>query len=564
MARLMGRWSRIWLLIVVAVTPVPGWAFEESVHDLLATYAFFDRDRWNRERIEPAPREAPEEFRQCLYGRILGMNDDELVGRFRARFPTFDNFDRWGFKEFLGVSPAAEVWGVDRFHNTRMRRLELMAEAARHPIADQRDRERFAYDTGRRVLNDARGVALPYDPATVHGWALTGLASQRAAHWALPRDQVYSSDSNVLRSEPWRFAAPEGLHSFAASRACSYTEMSVLAALWGGEGAEYLSLLYAGHAHHYLADAADQLHTVQMGTLAMWSEARAQARLEKLRTLGGLLGDRVGFERLWQAIVRNHRVFAEQLWAQELELESDIRRAGGRPHDPAVAAALEGVGLDDTELLAGLERGDNFCWELCEALAQVGARESAALFDAVYAFSVRDIHRGTFGFNDANAPSGSDDPGDFVREGAEADAARARFKELNGRAMQRAGTALRVWMAERDRVLKLPTMPSEGDLEELGSRERAELVAAAQERVDGSRAAQVDAALARWVKERLDELDSAERRRAAWMPPDDSEPELLVGYPIGAAILIALVLGLYVGGARLGSERRRPRRELRF
>ena len=559
------RWNRtrvsasLLAFVLAALSTLPASAFEQGIRSLVYDYVFPERSAWLRERVTPLPRGGSDSFRNWLYEQSVGLKDEDLVERFRGRYPTVEVFDRWAFKEFLGLDPKSESWGIDRVHDNRVRRGELLDEALSHPELDGRNRDRFAHDTGRRVLHDGLGAPLPADPATVRGWALQGWESGFAAEFALPSGIELSDSPQVLESEAWRYSKVPEVRSFCAERAQTFTDLSLLSVVWGQDGAEYLSLLYGGHAQYYLVSAGDPLSNIHFGIAEFRNLARRQSFAESLRSIGGLLQLRLGEEVLADQIADNHRILGRQLWAIRVLREEEVRRAGGRPRDERVAAALDALSEDSVELTP--VSGPFFASSLVESLAEKGATEAPELLASILDLSVRDIRRGAFVYR---TEDDAKDPTDFVSSGPDVEAALTVFNELNTRAMRRTGTALRSWMKKRDRVVgqlqQKPEVISVPDAPGLDGQEEKPLVAPT---VDHA-AKTLDRHLTRLVRARLDELDGAEVRRAAWIPQPIPELSVRWGYPLGLLALILLVIVLLYSNARWGSQQRRPKRGLRF
>src|SRR5262249_13923755 len=149
-----------------------------------------------------------------------------------------------------------------------------------------RNQSRFRHDAQRRVLLDRFGRPLPEDPATLEMGERTGLSSQAHAHYQLPH-LTFSSDPEVLKRDPRRFAIPPTVHTFGAEVADSYTVLSIVASRL--PRGDRLSLLFAGAAAHHLEDIANQIHTVQVGIYDFFVDAKLQSFKEELLSLGGYL-----------------------------------------------------------------------------------------------------------------------------------------------------------------------------------------------------------------------------------------------------------------------------------
>ncbi|HBP21939.1 MAG TPA: hypothetical protein DEA08_29660, partial [Planctomycetes bacterium] len=146
-------------------------------------------------------------------------------------------------------------------------------EGSVDPDLDLRNQNRL-FVRGGEVVLDPFGRAVPYDPNTVSFGSLTGIASQYDAHGAMPRGvEVKDSVWQALR-DPRLFARPPRQLGSAPEFTESYTQLALIAGLWGGPGAEWLQHTFAGHALHGIEDVGNQIHTTQIGTWKFWWDAK--------------------------------------------------------------------------------------------------------------------------------------------------------------------------------------------------------------------------------------------------------------------------------------------------
>src|SRR5262249_14097626 len=185
--------------------------------------------------------------------------DPDVRRRFLARWPT--EWDDWAFKDFLGLTPEAKVIGIDVLPAPAARVRDAIVPAASQPDQDRRNQSRFAHDKDRTVRKDAWDRPLPADPAQLDMGPLTGLASQAYAHYGLPK-VTFSDDPAILKEDPRRWAYPPTARGFAPAFAQMFTDLALVAAARGGER-DPLAWLFLGHAHHYLEDVCNQIHTLQ-------------------------------------------------------------------------------------------------------------------------------------------------------------------------------------------------------------------------------------------------------------------------------------------------------------
>jgi hypothetical protein len=468
------------LLAAGLLSAGPASAYEERVHQLIGERAL-PRDL-PRDLVRPAPADV-DELRAAAWRAGAAHPDPAVRARFLALYPSERGFDAWAWKEFLGLTPEARVTGIDVLPDRGGDARTVAAISSRDPDDDERNVERFAHDAARNVRRDAAGRPLPFDPAQLHMGALTGLSSQAHAHYGLPR-LAFSDAPEVLKTEPRRWAWPPDAQAFAAEYAQLHTDVALAAALSGTPGGRALSWIWAGAAHHYVEDVANQIHTLQ-AVYPFFRDAKIESWKENVRSLWGYLRPRPGFEEIGLGIIKNHHLFLEDLWGARV-----TDAVAGRPVADGVLAGLAALDAGDPEEEAALDAlrldpAGPFARVITERLIDVSSLEGAEVY-----LVARDIARPRLSRAGHVYAAGT---ADAELKDAPDPARLARFYELEARGFARAASAIR-------RHVRL--------LEEGRAR---------GERSPAEREALRDAVLARLVASRVHARDAAEARLAAWL-----------------------------------------------
>jgi hypothetical protein len=506
------------LLVGVGLPRAEG--YEERIHSLLeeralpgevvaATYA-------------PATLEDADALRRAVWRAGAQHPDASVRQAFLRRYPAEESFDRWAWKELLGFAPEADVYGIDRLppmpaeHGTVG---ALMAAGAAHPDLDRRNQERFAHDAARHVRLDPWGAPLPFDPAQLDMGPLRGTPSQAYAHYGLPKGER-SDSTDVLKKEPWRWAYPPTARAFAPDYAQELTDLALCAATSGTSGGPALGWLYLAQAHHYVADVANQIHTLQ-AIYGFFVDAKIESYKQELWSLGGVLRSRPDFVTIGIGIIKNHHLLAENLWAKR------VFEAIGGAQLPAVSAGIDRITTGDDALAAALAArklgpDGSFGQAITEEVIEASCREGGAVYEVIRDLAISDLSR-VGGDYDMGK-----DPDRYLRAGVDAEKL-GRFYALEAAGFARAGLALRTHVALY----------------------RAALASGARETVF-ARSAE------RLVATRMAARTEAEARAAAYQPKPPAHETINWVVPSGALVGLAL----FVGGAAWYVARVRRRRAL--
>ncbi len=329
-------------------------------------------------------------FLRWLHGQVASAGTPDAA-EFRRRWPDAAGFDAFEAKGFLDLTrdPGVRVAGVDFLPcDDDGTALGLLATESVRPDDDGRNLWRLAVGPDRRPL----AGPIPEDPIALDLGGLDGLASQAHAHYLLAenpggwlaRGEVaprLTASPLALWRDPAHFAVatavPGGPFSLGADMAMEHLLLALLARAWpdperGGAhprrplpAAKRLSLAFLGHALHYVQDASDPLHTVQVGDPCVVWHGMSGFVWRALLTAGGYTGPLAAATSAIADTVSNLHLWTESFWdAQDVVRGNQgWARAWG-----AVAAA--GRGDLQGALLAA--------WRAAEAVRPWGP----ALYDA--------------------------------------------------------------------------------------------------------------------------------------------------------------------------------------
>lgn len=512
--------------------PTAAAAFSTEVHSTITRLAL-------AKDIQPGTVAPPTTEELMLFYQWLGSalaTGGEIEGqrRFRARFEKSSQFNARGVRRFLGLSEAEEikVYGITKIeHTARIDRLALLAAASAYPDLDQRNRRPLLFKVSGEPESLPDGRPIPYDPMALNMGGPEGLASQAHAHYALPGPLTPTSDPEVLRTEPWRFAiAPAWdapVETFADEMAQLHLDMAILARAWGETeyraAADYLAAVWLGAGLHYIQDASGPLHNVQVGSYGLFARAKKAWYLRALLTGGGFFTDLPSFVSLGIGLLRNHHVLAERWLATEM-----ARSEAGQAADENVAAAMAEMSQDDATLasilkpllapyLTGKDRAQP--WTdgrgagnvLVEQLARVGSRQGGELYDMVAAAASAQASEVGYELPDEGTVTS-----DLLRDPADPEvaAALARMGAIHADSLRRAATATRQYLA-------------------------------------AWRNGNADIAAHRLRHSRLLHMDAAEDRREAWrVAPPDTDGDT-VYEPLWFALAFGLILLFTAAVARI-------------
>ena len=462
-------------------------------------------------------------LRVSIYRAGAAHSEPAVRERFLRRYPTEAAFDAWAFKEFLALDPAADVFGIDRLPEpgTVPSVRALLALGSRQPDDDRRNQSRFAYDAERRVRRDPYGQPVPADPAQLAMGALTGNSSQAHAHYGLPR-LVFSDSADVLKTEPRRFAYPPTARAFAAEFVQLHTDLAICAATLDREGGPALGWLLLGQSHHYLQDVANQIHTLQ-AIYPFFRDAKIGEIVADVTSLGGVLGARPDFVTIGIAIIENHHLLAEALFAKRVS-----ESLAGRPVHPAVVDALAGIGRGDPTLERALDEraqgaGDAFGQAITDVVIEASSHEGAEVYELIRALARPELSR----WSHAHAAAGAD-PDPLLRDPPDPRVLE-RFYRLQAAGFARAGSALR--------------------------RHVGLYLAAVAPAAPAARRERFLISARRLVTTQVDYLDARDQRLAAYRPKPPRSQRVNAWIPGGALIALALA-----GFGMMRLARRRPRR----
>jgi hypothetical protein len=484
-------------------------------------------------------------FREFVYRRA------SLEPRFRLRWPTQASFTSAAFKELLQLNPDARVVALDHVPAGRGDVRAIVREGSVDPDLDLRNQNRLFVQGGKVVL-DPFGRAVPYDPNTVLFGSLTGIASQYDAHGAMLRGVKKKDSLMTALRKPHLFARPPEQLGSAPEFSESYTELAMIAKLWGGPGAEWLALTFGGHNLHGIEDVGNQIHTTQIGTWKFWWDAKKYAFKLKMKNFLRKRADPAGFtapstltpqqvsdalakiesgradevdkgvrfalgrepkglgsDRAFAVVIigAHHRLVEDFVQTLYLASRDKIRAGKASEALPEIVQLIRRAKAGDSDFeararaalrkagLGSKPRGAvPFGRRLTEVMIEHSAPEAQAIYEAIRAISVKKLKQGeTYHHTLGHKPL------DFVKASRPNNKHVRKIWDLNGRAFARVVSAIRLWeetfQAETSGVS--PGSPA--------AIQRAELV------------------IDRLVGNQLDRLEAAEQRRAAYLVAKQAE-----------------------------------------
>lgn len=209
-----------------------------------------------------------EAFRRFFYQRAARNPD------FRRRWPSEASFDAAAFKTFLQLNPGKQVVAIDhvpagRGTDTRT----VVREGSVDPDNDERNQDRL-FTSNDQVQLDPFGRAVPHDPRTTWFGGLTGTPSQFDAHGATLRTGKKGEGIWTALRHPEQFARPAVALGSAPDFSETYTNLAMIAKLWGGGGSEWLALTFGGNNLHGIEDLGNQIHATVLGTPKFFIDAK--------------------------------------------------------------------------------------------------------------------------------------------------------------------------------------------------------------------------------------------------------------------------------------------------
>lgn len=493
-ARWRVRFRRLIVIGLFGVWIAPAAAYNSEIHKDLYDLAFPDASAVENPVVPPSL-EALNGFRQFVFE--LAVADPS----FRERWPRREDFSAYAFKEFLVLNPLRQVVGIDSVPPKRgTDRRTVVREASVDPDTDRRNQDRLHLLPDGTVALDSLGRAVPADPRTVWFGPLVGAGSQFDAHGATLRDGVKGQWMITTLGRPHQYARPKVALGSVPEFSESYAGLAMIARLWGGEGAEWLALTFAGHSLHGIEDLGNQIHTTQIGSHrfyldTLWAYVSTRFRpltrvsegemrrfgpperltvaelndaLERLRTPESI-DPRVRFalgleptgnpdlKALATRILGSHHRLLEA-YMQEQYLESrDAIRAGALDRaKPAVVELIAAAKAGDADFrahtesaldVAGLGRtppgSTPFALILAEQVLERSAPEAAPLYESIRAIAIAPLRQAREVYLDGQPPLEFIEP-EYTGENEDNRYTR-RLWELNAASFARVVTAVRLW-----------------------------------------------------------------------------------------------------------------------
>jgi hypothetical protein len=315
--------NRLVISCALVLAPTSVLAFGGESHRQI-TKAVLQGDRDTTKKVS-----CPQEF--AILGFLGFLYDSLQMEEIKQRWKNRQGFDLLALKSLLDLSRNKEVRvaGMDFLPcDDDMTVMGLLLRECTRPDEDLRNQKRFAYSEDGKEIRGAR-YPYPDDPIVLDMGGIYGLRGQAHAHYVLKegfggwlgRDmdkKPVSSNPFLLFKEPESFAlGTSGVPSvitLGADMAISHLLVALAASYWHDEAQKRLSLAFFGHSLHYVQDASDPLHTVQVGNICVARRAGIEFLKRALLSFGGFLGDLQSPTAAVGDALSNLHLFAEALW----------------------------------------------------------------------------------------------------------------------------------------------------------------------------------------------------------------------------------------------------------
>lgn len=495
------RFSRLVLLCAIGIWAVPVEAYNLEIHKDFYDFAF-PIGTTSEQQLVPPDAGDLDSFRHFVF-ELAGDNPD-----FRARWPSSEDFTAYAMKEFLSLNPLRAVVGIDFVPPDREGdRRKVVREGSIDPDTDRRNQDRLHLLPDGTVALDALGRAVPLDPRTLWFGSLVGSASQFDAHGATLRHGSKGKFMLTTLGRSHQFARPKKIPLGSAPEfSAAYADLAMIARLWGGTGAEWLALTFAGNSLHGIEDMGNQIHATQIGShrlyidsLWAWIATRFKPISKKLPKHEAALfvpPERLTIEELKSALAllgtpelinpktryalkleptgnpnivalttdiigSHHRLLEAYMQERYLETREAIRANTPERIKPEVASVIEAAEAGDASFRADAEAAleaaglgqtpagsTPFAMILAEQLLERSAPEAARVYNSIRAIAIRPLRRGRVVFHDGQPPM------DFIKAkytgDKESNKHTRRFWRLNAASFARVVSAVRIWFVAFD------------------------------------------------------------------------------------------------------------------
>lgn len=465
------------LFVLVLLLPLSAEAFTVNVHRFLTERAL--RGIVPVGNMSGLPQESLLKF-WLWFGAAMAHEEAEVdraeAMRFVKHFPSPQSFSATSIRAFLGLNYSLDhrIAGLDTIESLDgTERFLAHIQGSAQPDLDGRNQNRLLLDPhGQPVRLKVDNRLMPFDPMTLNMGDLTGLSSQAHAHYQLVADHP-SADPEVLQREPWNFVLAIGfpgegkdkgkVETYAAWMAQMHLDISTLAEFWGHtvmtSASEPIQVAWLAAGMHYVEDAAGPLHTVQVGSYALFKRAKIAFWLEALKTCGGYCAPLPTFAHIGLGYLHNHHLMAEA-WLEDQIVQVQL----GKKVHPAVAKAWAELDQDDPELIAALgdkmkpyqagplkpapwEDGRGLASVLVETEAKLASRDGAALYEAALLAGAP-----TLTLLDTRLPDDAGWRDAYLGDTADpkVQAALETMAKIQAKSLRRAATAVRIYYRALD------------------------------------------------------------------------------------------------------------------
>jgi hypothetical protein len=453
----------------------------------------FNAQTASARRVTPPSQGAINAFRVFVYEHA------RKNAKFLQRWPTEASFTPAAFKEFLSLNPGKNVVAIDHVPARANDVRTVVREGSVDPDNDDRNQDRLFLQQGKVTL-DPFGRAVPYDPRTTWFGGLTGTPSQFDAHGATLRTGKKGSGIMTAIRNPEQFARPAVVLGSAPDFSETYTELAMVAQLWGAPGSEWMALSFGGNNMHGIEDLGNQIHTTVLGTWKFFWDAKkayykfkmksffkkkanassrgytAPSQLTPQQVNDAMAKIKVGKEdevdktilfalgkepkgvpsdtELGIQIIGNHHRLLED-FVQDLYIKGRDAIAAGRPQDARdevrllIQVAKAGDAAFEAKCRAALSKAGlgskdkgltPFARVIAEVMIEHSAPEAQPIYEAIRAVSKKVTKNGgTYDKKLGHAPL------DFLEADTPDNKHVRKVWDLTGKAWARVVTAIRLW-----------------------------------------------------------------------------------------------------------------------
>jgi len=540
------------LLVLFCMWPTLGQPYAEKTHSRLTELGLAADPALFRYDLTCPTAWDLAQYRLWLENQFQTYLEPAVLKRYQTRFPDGSLAKPLNFRRLLGHNQEPELFvvGIDRppICGKRANAAGLLMTGSRLPDDDKRNRNRiYRLEDGSAPL-DKYGRTIPIDPAIINMGAPTGISSQAHAHYALP-DWELNSRVKTLKNEPHHFAAAFGwrdgeVETFAHDQAQLHYDLATLTMYWPHPTHRALAFTHLGACLHYVEDAANPIHNVQIGLYEFFRKAKIWSIYENLLSGGGAFASRLGFVQRGLNILTSHHLISEHVANVALfaDIEDPELEYSGFLPEAIAPSPKEVVALSAESPLIKSQSAAEPIRAMVHQLARIGAPEGATIYRHTFAITTGSIHRGGYAVPDDERELKRMITGNRKKALPHLEALEASFRTT----MMRAIVAVHLLVSRFNKAFQ-PVEPT------YKSAPTSETILPSQELFQQT--------LNRFMSQRLDMLDAEDSRRAQYLkkPPAPRTQSISWLFVLIDSALLMLLAFIIKGLQRLTSKMYRPK-----